>query len=250
MAQEQARKRTDYGIDAPGVVRNNLLIGVGLTGVGYWLLLQPAAALGGWGGTLGAVLLLVGISFIVTGGIMLVGSRSGKLRVRERLLAQVPWRGDERVLDVGCGRGLLLVGAAKRAPRGRVFGLDVWHSVDQANNSAGATLANAQAEGVSARVALATADMRAIPYPEACFDAITSSWAIHNIPTREGRAQAVHEILRVLRPGGWIAIADIERIDEYVDLLQAAGMSQLVRSRPYYIFAIPTYLLVARKAER
>jgi ubiquinone/menaquinone biosynthesis C-methylase UbiE len=178
-----------------------------------------------------------------------VGSKSGKLRLRDRLLSQAPWRGDERVLDVGCGRGLLLVGAAKRAPRGRVYGLDVWHSVDQANNSAGATLINAQAEGVAVQVALITGDMRAIPYPDGCFDVVTSSWAIHNVKAREGRAQALREILRVLRPGGWVAIADIERIDEYVDLFKEAGVEQLVRSRPYYIFAIPTYLLVAKKRE-
>jgi cyclopropane fatty-acyl-phospholipid synthase-like methyltransferase len=34
-------------------------------------------------------------------------------------------RGDETVLDVGPGHGLLLIGAAKRLPRGRAMGIDL-----------------------------------------------------------------------------------------------------------------------------
>jgi ubiquinone/menaquinone biosynthesis C-methylase UbiE len=143
----------------------------------------------------------------------------------------------------------MLVGAAQRAPRGHVHGLDLWRDVDQSGNSAAQTVANARAAGVAERVTLTTGDARRLPYPDGCFDGITSSWAIHNIPEREGRAWAIREIVRVLRPGGWIAIADIERVDEYLDELQAAGVAPIVRSRPYYIFAIPSYTLMARKGK-
>ncbi|MBA0085829.1 MAG: 50S ribosomal protein L11 methyltransferase, partial [Acidobacteria bacterium Pan2503] len=57
---------------------------------------------------------------------MLFYSKVGKLALRERLLDKIPWRGDESVLDVGCGRGLLAVGAAKRVSSGTVTGVDVW----------------------------------------------------------------------------------------------------------------------------
>ncbi len=224
MAKEMsARSRADYGIDAPGVVRNNL--GIGLVLVVAAIVLLSLPGLGGWIGTIASLLLFVGLALLLTGLLMVWGSRSGKLRIRDRLLGQIPWRGDEHILDVGCGRGLML------------------------NNAARQTLANARAEGVGERVDLATADMRAMPFPDGSFDVITTSWAIHNISTREGRAQAIAEILRVLRPGGWLALADIERIDEYIEALELAGVEAIQRSRPYYIFAIPTHTLLARKPE-
>jgi arsenite methyltransferase len=242
-----APRHADYGIDAPGVVRNNLAIGLVLIAAAIGLLNLPAAALFGWGATVAVVGLFVGLSLILTGAIMVWGSKSGKLRIRDRLLDQIPWRGNERILDVGCGRGLMLNGAAHRAPKGRAFGLDLWRGEDQSGNAAGQTLANARAEGTAERVALTTADMRVIPFPDATFDVITTSWAIHNIPERAGRAQTVNEILRVLRPGGWLALADIERIDEYVETLDMAGVENLKRSRPYYVFAIPTHTLLVQK---
>ena len=72
-----------------------------------------------------------------------------KFRARDALLNAVSWRGDEQVLDVGCGHGLLLIGAAKRLSSGRATGIDIWQDVDQANNSAAATRRNAELESVS-----------------------------------------------------------------------------------------------------
>jgi cyclopropane fatty-acyl-phospholipid synthase-like methyltransferase len=74
---------------------------------------------------------------------MVWSSKVGKLRERERLLDAVPWRGDETVLDVGCGRGLLLTAAARRIPDGKVIGVDIWQEVDQSGNRPEATWANA-----------------------------------------------------------------------------------------------------------
>jgi SAM-dependent methyltransferase len=49
-----------------------------------------------------------GVLAVLTAGLMILSSRFGKLRARDRLLDGMAWRGDESVLDVGCGRGLLL----------------------------------------------------------------------------------------------------------------------------------------------
>ena len=62
---------------------------------------------------IGLVLLLAGIGLWsglacgATSLAMLYTSKIGKVRGRDRLLDRLPWRGDEQVLDVGCGRGLL-----------------------------------------------------------------------------------------------------------------------------------------------
>ncbi len=70
---------------------------------------------------------------------MTYGSRIGKLRSRQNLLDLAatlrPWTGDENVLDVGCGRGLMLLGAARRLTTGQAVGIDLWRDEDQAENS-------------------------------------------------------------------------------------------------------------------
>src|SRR5215208_5553655 len=70
----------------------------------------------------------IGVILLPLAGAQILFSKVGKYRECERLLDSIPWRGDEIVLDVGCGRGLLLVGAAKRLRTGRAVGVDIWQS--------------------------------------------------------------------------------------------------------------------------
>ena len=140
----------DYGIDAPYVIRN-LLIGGGLA-----LILFLLGITGIWSGRVGPLrfgiigFLWMAVGLIATGFWMWWSSRYGKVREREKLLSLITWRGDEQVLDVGCGRGLLLVGAAKRLTTGTATGIDVWQSEDLSGNKPEATIENAK---LSAKVA-------------------------------------------------------------------------------------------------
>jgi arsenite methyltransferase len=241
--------RADYGIDAPGVVRNNILIGLlaGAAGVALERIFRLSSPV------LARVCLDVGVfvalSCLITAGIMVWGSKVGKLQLRDRLLGQIPWQGDELVLDVGCGRGLFLIGAAHKAPHGKVVGIDLWHSEDQSGNHPDTTRANARAEGVEERIELQTGDARDLPFEDNHFDRIVSSWAIHNIYNQDGRKKALQEMLRVLKPGGWIAIADIEHTKEYEQVFRLAGLQTIQRRGPNFVFVIPTYTLIVQKLE-
>ncbi len=141
-------------------------------------------------------------------GIYLHTTLRGKLRIWERILDEARLKGDERLLDLGCGRGAVLIAAARRLPAGHAAGADLW-TKEQSGNRPGATLANAAAAGVADRVEVHTADMTALPFADGSFDVVTSAMAIHNIPSPEGRYRAVDEAMRVLRPGGQVLIADI-----------------------------------------
>ena len=138
--------------------------------------------------------------------------------------------GDEHVLDMGCGRGAVLSLVAKRVPRGRSVGLDLWTG-DQSGNSPEATRRNLDAEGVRKSCALATADMTAMPFHDATFDLVVSSLAIHNIRSREGRTRAIEEAVRVLKPGGRLLIADLMWTGAYARRLRARGMADVSRRR-------------------
>src|SRR5436190_962392 len=119
------KPKADYGIDAPTALRN-LAIGAALgLGGGIFLLFQAPP----WHEA-ARPFLSMGGGFAIGVAMMLFGSLYGKFRARDALLEAIPWRGDERVLDVGCGHGLMLIGAAKRLTSGRATGIDIWQKVD------------------------------------------------------------------------------------------------------------------------
>jgi ubiquinone/menaquinone biosynthesis C-methylase UbiE len=176
---------------------------------------------------IGSILLWIGWALLVGAGLMMASSRWGKLRARDRLLDRLAFNGAETVLDVGCGHGLLLIGAAKRVPRGRAIGVDLWSQVDQKSNSAAATLANARVEGVEDRVEVRDGDMRALPLDDSSVDVVVSSLAIHNVTGDAERHKAIREMVRVLKPGGRVGILDIAHVGDYAKEFRAAGMSEV-----------------------
>jgi cyclopropane fatty-acyl-phospholipid synthase-like methyltransferase len=133
-------------------------------------------------------------------------------------------KGDERLLDIGCGRGAVLLMAAQRLPRGRAIGVDVWSTKDQSGNAQQVTRQNAELEGVADRVELHTADMRELPFDDGSFDVVVSSLAIHNVPGAGERARALREAARVLRKGGKLVIADIRHTRQYASEFEACGL--------------------------
>jgi ubiquinone/menaquinone biosynthesis C-methylase UbiE len=156
-------------------------------------------------------------------------TKAGKFHVWQRILDELVLEGDETVLDMGCGRGAVLLAAAKRLPNGRAVGVDIWQA-DQTDNSASATLANAEIEGVKDRIELHTADMTALPFGDNTFDVIVSSLAIHNIPGRAGRRAALTEAMRVLKPGGRLAIVDLWETKQHAEHLRNQGWQQVERT--------------------
>ena len=153
----------------------------------------------------------------------------GKFVVWAELLDGLRLRGDERILDLGCGRGAVLLMAAQRLATGRVVGVDLWRNFDQSGNSAEATRRNAVAEGVADRVELHTADMTALPFEDNAFDVVLSNFAIHNISGRGGREKAISEAVRVLRPGGRLLIVDVRATGQYQAQLAKLGMDDVAR---------------------
>ncbi|MBV8178381.1 MAG: class I SAM-dependent methyltransferase, partial [Mycobacterium sp.] len=149
-------------------------------------------------------------------------TKAGKFEVWNRIFDELQLQGDETVLDMGCGRGAVLLAAAKRVPNGRAIGVDLWQA-DQTDNSPSATLTNAKLENVADCIELHTADMTALPFDDNSVDVIVSSLAIHNIPSHDGRRKAMSEAMRVLRPGGRLAIADLWETRQHAAHLREHG---------------------------
>jgi arsenite methyltransferase len=178
--------RVRYGLDAPPVVA--AFVVMGLLGTVFLILTAIASA-----PLLGAGLWL-GVIGWLTAALMVHSSLRGKRILRYRVLDRLPWRGDEDVVDLGTGSGLMLLGAAVRAPRGSATGIDLWRSSDQAGSRPERVLANAAALGVADRVRIVTGDISAPQLPDTCADLVLACLVIHNIHDRHRRRAAISEV--------------------------------------------------------
>ena len=217
-------RRGEYGYDAPYAL---VIFGLLAGGSGF------GAAIAWLQGPIRAALPITFyfVFFLANTSSFFYTTRRGKFLEWSRILDGLRLRGDEAVLDMGCGRGAVLTAVARRLTTGRVTGVDIWSKKDQSGNAKGVTLRNASLEGVGDRVYVETGDMRALPYPDATFDLVVSSLAIHNIRSNADRKRAIVEGFRVLKPGGRMAIADIRATAIYEDALRTLGASNVERRR-------------------
>ena len=230
-------QQPDYGIDGPGGNALLLFVSVGSAAAAVWL--HRLQFLPSWGTPLAqTVLLIVAFDCLLLVGSVLWYSKVEKQREAQRLLALVPWRGDELVLDVGCGRGLLLIGAAQRLTSGRAVGVDVWRRLELSGNRAEATQENARRAGVAEHVQIQDSDARKLPFVDASFDVVVSSLVLHNIPGQEGRRQAVCEIARVLKPGGHVALLDVRHTLDYIHVLRDCGLLDSRRQSAGWVLSV------------
>jgi SAM-dependent methyltransferase len=219
-----SRRRGDYGFDAPYAP---LL----LSFAGVCLLVVAVSGL--WRGGLRSrqesmSIIGPGVGALwrfLNAGVYIHTTRAGKFATWADLLNRLELKGEERLLDIGCGRGAVLLMAAQLLPRGRAIGIDIWSSHDQSGNAEQVTRQNASLEGVSERVELHSADMRSLPFDDGSFDVVLSSLAIHNVSGARERAMALREAARVLKEGGKLAIADIRHTGAYASELEACGLT-------------------------
>lgn len=160
----------------PGTLYLLAVGGLALWASSFWALQNGRTALALTGLGLGVLLVL---PFIMVG--FLVWRRwTFRSNLRRQMLDSISWRGDEKVLDVGCGTGLLLNGVAMRLKSGKAVGIDIW-----APHSGGGNIdllwKNARLEKVADRIEFKEADARQIPFESETFEVVVSSGAVHRL---------------------------------------------------------------------
>jgi ubiquinone/menaquinone biosynthesis C-methylase UbiE len=238
----------DYGVDAPGVMRTFFLLGVACL---LFAAFAPHVV------PIGSVKIETRgffwpAGFLIGEGLLfLLYVKFGKFRHRDFMLGMHEWRGDERVLDVGCGRGLLLAGAAKwiaaHRGTGHATGIDIWSNTDMAANSAAATERNLELEGVAEICTLVSKPAQEMPFESESFDLVVSNLCLHNIYDRPTRRQAIEQIARVLKPGGTAILSDYKLTGEYANQLRSMGFRVEKRRGSFITTFPPLTVVLARK---
>jgi 2-polyprenyl-3-methyl-5-hydroxy-6-metoxy-1,4-benzoquinol methylase len=114
------------------------------------------------------------------------------------------------LLDAGCGTGLFSVEAARRGAR--VVSLDCGPNL----------LRETRRKGITTLVA---ADAARMPISDACFDIVVSSECVEHTPSP---GDTVRELVRVLRPGGWLVVTCPNAIWRW-----SCSLANALNLRPY-----------------
>ena len=123
----------------------------------------------------------------------------GGNRAREELVKQANIQPNQRVLDIGCGTGTLVVLLKRRYPTAQIVGLD---PDPKALRRAEKKVRRA---GVAVQLDEGFADE--LPYETGTFDRVLSSFMLHHLEDQD-REKMLREVLRVLKPGGSFHLLD------------------------------------------
>ncbi|MEO8609092.1 MAG: class I SAM-dependent methyltransferase [Chloroflexota bacterium] len=194
----------NYELHVPDHFRHFLIVGAasGILGVG---LIIARVEIQWLAYILLAVALLVALAAFALQQIITL---RGRLHTRNLMIQARQWRGDEQVLDVGCGNGIMTMAVAHQLKSGKVTGIDIWDST-AGRQTAEIFWRNAQAEGVRDRVEVRETDARQMPFADSSFDVVVSSLALHHMGGVAESVKTIQEMTRVLKPGGTILLYDL-----------------------------------------
>ncbi len=121
--------------------------------------------------------------------------------IRRKALEVARLSPGHHLLDVGCGTGTLALAAWRRLqPEGKVFGIDASPEMIE--------IAQEKAMKRAMRVSFQLSAIEDLPFPDASFDVVLSSFMLHHLPG-EVRRQGFAQVLRVLKPGGRFLAVDL-----------------------------------------
>lgn len=242
--KRQSMKKINYGIDAPNVIRNFFIIGILFLVLAIFL---PEITIAKIKFQTAQIAFSIALVCIIEACLMLLYSKVGKFKHRDRMLKLYEWKGDERVLDVGTGLGLLMIGAAKKLTSGKSVGIDIWNNSDLSNNTFNQAKQNVSLENVDSKTEILSENILHTSFADNYFDVVVSNLCLHNIYDKGGRETACKEIFRILKKDGVAIISDFRHTGDYKKTFEKMGMN-VEKIGTYYFDTFPPLTIIkARK---
>lgn len=129
----------------------------------------------------------------------IVGWMMREAAFKRRLVEQARIESGHHVLDLGCGTATLTILVKQAHPDAEVVGLDGDQRI--------LDIARAKIAKAGLAIALDRGMACDLPYRDHSFDRVLCSLVIHHL-TRENKLRALREVMRVLKPGGELHVAD------------------------------------------
>lgn len=234
--------KPNYGIDTPLVII--LLLLFGMVSMIFGFLVPhflpdsyPVAS-----SIFKVQFILIGLVLVFESFFMVYTSLSGKKKFIEAICRGLQLKGDEKVVDLGCAKGLFSIEIAKHLSTGRVSAIDRFRRMGQK-----CAEDNARIEQVLEKIQFVTGDIGALPFPQQSFDLAISLLALHDLKSKEERLKALSEMSRVLKPSSRLIIVDMQNIPEYAEMLEGLGWQDIQLSKRNFKLFPPLRVLFARR---
>jgi arsenite methyltransferase len=221
--------KANYGFDAPAIMRSLIIFGFTIPIIGFLISFFTTNIILHYTSYL---IIFIGFILLVLGTSMYVYGIKGKYRMSSFIMSKIDWKGNETVLDIGTGRGLYMISAAKHLTTGKSIGIDIWRAEDLSGNNIENTFKNADVENVRDKIEIKNEDARKLSFADNSFDVILSMWCIHNIDDKADQEKACFEIARVLKPNGTALIGEFIPTHNYAKYFENVGL-KVIHSKNY-----------------
>lgn len=152
-----------------------------------------------------------------------------------------------RLLDIGCGSGILSVEIALKCPLISIYGVDYWKGMWGYSKEECEKLARSY--DVAESITFERCSAASLPFEDESFDIVISNMVFHEVADSQDKREVVKEALRVLKKNGLFVFQDLflsqnlyGKPDQLLHYLNELGVSEIQMEDTVQLIKVPALL--------